>query len=153
MKPNDEDYIGAQNPFHSLIGIEIIERGNGSARIKLPVTPRVQGGVAGAVHGGVISALVDIAALHAIRSTVRPGEAMAGTAELNVSYLRPAMSESVFATAHVLKKGRMLAVADVDVTDAGGRLLAKGRVAYSFRPAALSRQTENGTTDAGERGS
>ena len=153
MQPDDEAYIGSQNPFHSLLGVQIIERGNGVARIKLPVTPRVQGGVAGSVHGGVISALVDIAALHAIRSTVRPGEAMAGTAELNVSYLRPAMSDSVFATARVLKKGRMLAVADVDITDAGNRLLAKGRVAYSFRPAALNRQTGEESPASGKRGS
>jgi uncharacterized protein (TIGR00369 family) len=132
--------ISSENPYHTLLGVEIAERGDGTARIRLPVSPRVQGGAGGAVHGGVISALVDIAALHAISSVVQPGETMAGTAELNVSYLRPAFSEVVYAVGRVLKKGRTLAVAEVDIMDGTERLLATGRVAYSLRPAALARR-------------
>lgn len=125
--------IRAGNPYHALIGVEMVERGEGYARCRLPVAEKVRGGVAGSVHGGVISALVDIASIQAISTLVRPDEQMAGTAELNVSYLRPALGEVVFAAARVLKKGRTLAVTDVDITDPNGRLLAKGRVAYALR--------------------
>ena len=125
--------IRAGNPYHALIGVEMVERGEGYARCRLPVAEKVRGGVAGSVHGGVISALVDIASIQAISTLVRPDERMAGTAELNVSYLRPALGEVVFAAARVLKKGRTLAVTDVDITDPNGRLLAKGRVAYALR--------------------
>ena len=127
------------NPYHALIGVELVERGDGHARCRLPVTEKVRGGVAGSVHGGVISALVDIATLSAVASIVQPGEQMAGTAELSVSYLRPALGEAVFADARVLKKGRTLAVIDVDITNPDGTLVAKGRVSYALRPAALRR--------------
>ena len=127
------------NPYHTLIGVELVERGDGHARCRLPVTEKVRGGVAGSVHGGVISALVDIATLSAVSSIVQPGEQMAGTAELSVSYLRTALGEAVFADARVLKKGRTLAVIDVDITNPDGTLVAKGRVSYALRPAALRR--------------
>ena len=130
------------NPYHALIGVELVERGEGVARVRLPVTEKVRGGVAGSVHGGVLSALVDIVTLAAISSVVRPEEQMAGTAELNVSFLRPALGDAVYAGGRVLKKGRTLAVVDVDITDADGRLVAKGRVSYALRPAALVRRAE-----------
>ena len=139
---NDEDARRFQsgNPYHALIGVELVERGEGAARIRLPVTEKVRGGVAGSVHGGVISALVDIVTLSAVSRLVRADEQMAGTAELNVSFLRPSLGDAVYATGRVLKKGRTLAVIDVDITDADGRLVAKGRVSYALRPAALARR-------------
>jgi uncharacterized protein (TIGR00369 family) len=122
------------NPFHALIGVELVAKGEGRARIRMPVTPRVAGGVHGSVHGGVLSALIDIAALYAIQTVVGPDQRMNGTAALNISYLRPALGEEVFANATVLKKGRTLAVVDVDLVDRNDRLLAKGRLDYSLRP-------------------
>jgi acyl-coenzyme A thioesterase 13 len=123
------------NPYHALLGVELLERGDGVARCRLPLTERVRGGVAGSMHGGAISALVDIVTLAAIGTVAKPGDQMAGTAELSVSYLRPALGDAVIAEARVLKAGRTLAVIDVDVTDPGGRLVAKGRVSYALRRA------------------
>ena len=140
MNDDDARRLQSGNPYHALIGVELVERGEGAARIRLPVTEKVRGGVAGSVHGGVISALVDIVTLSAVSSLVRADEQMAGTAELNVSFLRPALGDAVYATGRVLKKGRTLAVIDVDITDADGRLVAKGRVSYALRPVALARR-------------
>ena len=59
--------------------------------------------------------------------------------------LRPILGDDVLtrhlgdAEARILKKGRTLIVLDVDVTDGDGRLVAKGRVSYALRPAALTR--------------
>jgi uncharacterized protein (TIGR00369 family) len=125
--------IRTGNPFHDLLGVEIVERGGGRARIRLPMREQLKGGVGGGLHGGVLSSLVDIVAILAISTTVGPSERMAGTAELNLSYLRPAIGAEVFATAHVLKKGRMIVVVDVDITDRDDRLLAKGRLSYAIR--------------------
>lgn len=127
----------AANPFHELLGVELEERAPGYARVRLPVRAQLGGGVAGSLHGGVLSALVDIATLGALQGLFRPDERAAGTAELSISYLRPALGEYVAAEARVLKKGRTLAVIDVDITDPEGRLVAKGRVSYALRPAAL----------------
>jgi uncharacterized protein (TIGR00369 family) len=125
--------IQAGNPYHALIGVELVEQSDGYARCRLPVTDTVRGGVGGSVHGGVLSSLVDIATIVAVSTQVRPDEQMAGTAELNISYLRPALGAAVVAEARVIKKGRSLAVCDVDLTDPDGRLLAKGRVSYALR--------------------
>lgn len=128
--------------MHALLDIELLERGEGRARVRLPVTERVKGGVGGSAHGGVISALADIVTLAAVSSVAQPDEEMAGTAELSVSYLRPALGSYIDAEARVLKKGRTLAVLDIDITDPSGRLVAKGRVSYALRPALLTRRTD-----------
>jgi uncharacterized protein (TIGR00369 family) len=64
---------------------------------------------------------------------MRPDDQPAGTADLNVTYLRPAHGPYVDAEATVLRRGRQLAVIEVSISDAEGRLCAKGRVLYAFR--------------------
>jgi acyl-CoA thioesterase len=125
------------NPFHELLGIELDERGPGFARVRLPAAERLRGGVAGSLHGGVLSALADIACLAAMQGVFDGRSRPAGTAELNISYLRPALGAYVLAEARVLKTGRTLAVVDVDMSDPDGRLVAKSRVSYALRPAEL----------------
>lgn len=125
------------NPFLDHIGVVLEERGPGYARYRIPVVAEVRGGVAGSLHGGAVCTLVDIAAIGAVASMLKPDERMAGTAEISVSFLRPAIGHTVFAEARLLKKGRTLAVCDVDVTNDAGKLVAKGRVGYALRPAAL----------------
>jgi len=119
------------------IGVVLEERRPGYARYRIPVVDEVRGGVAGSLHGGAVCTLVDIAAIGAVATMLKANERMAGTAELNVSFLRPAIGETVYAEARLLKKGRTLAVCDVDVTTDAGKLVAKGRVGYALRPAAL----------------
>ena len=91
------------------------------------------GGIGGSVHGGLLAALVDIAMLEAMFPMFTPGEQPAGTADLNITYLRPAMGPRVYAEATVLRKGRQLAVTEVNIVDEDGKLLAKGRTIYSLR--------------------
>lgn len=91
------------------------------------------GGVGGSVHGGLLAALVDIAMLEAMLPMLEPGDQPAGTADLSITYLRPALGPSVAAEATVLRKGRTLAVTEVSIFDAEGRLCAKGRTIYVIR--------------------
>lgn len=130
------------NPFHELIGVELAARSPGYARVRLPMSERVRGGVAGSVHGGVLSALADIATLGAMGTVFSERERAAGTAELSISYLRPALGAYVDAEARVLKKGRTLAVIDVDLKDSDGRLVAKARVSYALRPVEMPERRE-----------
>jgi len=130
------------NPFLDHIGVQLEERRPGYARYRIPVVDEVRGGVAGSLHGGAVCTLVDIAAIGAVASMLKPDERMAGTAEINVSFLRPALGRTIYAAATLLKKGRTIAVCDVDVTSDGGKLVAKGRVNYALRPVALLRADE-----------
>ena len=91
------------------------------------------GGVGGSVHGGLLAALVDIAMLEAMFPTFEENDQPAGTADLNITYLRPALGPKVIAEASVLRKGKTLAVTEVSILDAEGNLCAKGRTIYVLR--------------------
>ena len=123
------------NPFHKLLGIELEEQSPGYARLRQPMREELRGGVGGSLHGGVLSALADIACLAAMQGLFDQSARPAGTAELSISYLRPALGDSVIVEGRVLKQGRTLAVIDVDLKNPDGRLVAKARVSYALRSA------------------
>ena len=115
-----------------MFGARVSEVERGRAVLRLQVTPATAGGAQGGVHGGVIATLVDMAVVTATMTMMRRGEAARGTAELNVSFLRPAVGEELVATCEVLKKGRSLAVSDVEVRNNHDVLVAKGRGTYAI---------------------
>lgn len=105
----------------------------GFSRIVLRTSSLTLGGVGGSVHGGLLAAMVDIAVLEALAPMFREDDQPAGTADLNITYLRPALGAKIAAEATVLRKGRQLAVAEVEVLTEDRTLCAKGRCIYAFR--------------------
>uniref|UniRef100_G3NLE3 Acyl-coenzyme A thioesterase 13 n=1 Tax=Gasterosteus aculeatus TaxID=69293 RepID=G3NLE3_GASAC len=81
----------------------------------------------GTLHGGLTATLVDVISTMAIMYTERgaPGVSV----DMNITYVNAAkMGEDVLITAQVLKQGRTLAFATVDLTNkATGKLIAQGR--------------------------
>ena len=136
--PDDADYlvpleqIRARYGQASMHGERLREIERGRTVFELPITKEVGGGVGDSVHGGILATLADIGVVSAVLSTCRAGEAMRGTCELNISYLRPAVGEMVVVDSRVIKKGRSLAVGDVDLTNEDGALIAKARVTYAI---------------------
>ena len=132
-----EDYrrdFDAQ-PLQKMLGITLVERRPGFGRICIERTAATPQGIGGSVHGGVLAAMVDVAMLVAVFTQLRPGQEPAGTADLNISYLRPAQGRRIFAAATVIKHGRQLAMIEVTIVDDADRLCAKGRTLYAFRSA------------------
>jgi acyl-CoA thioesterase len=82
----------------------------------------------GTLHGGVTATLVDAAAGVAIIAFL--GGKSATTVELKVNYLRPVTHGKVHARSRIVKMGRTLAFATVDVKDDHGRLIATGSATY-----------------------
>jgi uncharacterized protein (TIGR00369 family) len=121
------------HPISRLLGVSIEELRPGYSRCHLHTSERNLGGVHGSVHGGVLAFMIDVAMLGAVTTLIEPGERAAGTAELNVSYLRPAFGPTVVAEAQILHKGRVLVVGDIEISDGHGKLFAKGRVGYAVR--------------------
>ncbi|KAG8520362.1 Acyl-coenzyme A thioesterase 13 [Galemys pyrenaicus] len=82
---------------------------------------------AGTLHGGLTATLVDNISTLALLCTDRgaPGVSV----DMNITYMSPAkIGEDVVITAHVLKQGKTLAFASVDLTNkATGKLVAQGR--------------------------
>ncbi|KAM4539583.1 acyl-coenzyme A thioesterase 13 [Odontesthes bonariensis] len=81
----------------------------------------------GTLHGGMTATLVDVISTLAIMYSERgaPGVSV----DMNITYMNAAkMGEDVLITAQVLKQGRTLAFATVDLTSkVTGKLLAQGR--------------------------
>jgi uncharacterized protein (TIGR00369 family) len=122
-------------PLHKSLGLELIEARPGYARCLLRTSAFTLGGVGGSVHGGILAALVDIVMLAALGGVFEAGEQPAGTADLAITYLRPALGAEITAEATVLKKGRQLVVVEVEISDGAGKLCAKGRTLYAVRGA------------------
>ena len=123
-------------PLNRLLGIRLIEQRRDFGRICLTKTAATPQGIGGSVHGGILAAMVDTAMLVAVFSNLHPDSTPAGTADLNITYLRPAHGREIFADATVIKRGRQMAMVEVSISDDQGRLCAKGRTLYAFRTVA-----------------
>ncbi|XP_063155057.1 acyl-coenzyme A thioesterase 13 isoform X2 [Candoia aspera] len=81
----------------------------------------------GTLHGGLTATLVDIVSTAALLHTERgaPGVSV----DMNISYMSSAkIGEEILITAEVLKQGKTLGFANVNLTNkATGRLIAQGR--------------------------
>jgi uncharacterized protein (TIGR00369 family) len=120
-------------PLHRALGLRLVASGRGTARVAIDASPATRGGVQDSIHGGVLAAVVDIAMLAALSPMFEPGDVPAGTVDLDITYLRPAIGTTVFADATVLRKGKSLAVTEVSIVDGDGVLCARGRAIYAIR--------------------
>ncbi|KFZ64967.1 Acyl-coenzyme A thioesterase 13, partial [Podiceps cristatus] len=81
----------------------------------------------GTLHGGLTATLVDVVSTTALLYTER---AMPGVSvDMNITYTSAAkIGEEILITAQILKQGRNIAFATVDLTNkATGKLIAQGR--------------------------
>jgi len=79
-------------------------------------------------HGGPIAALIDIAGDYVLMMMLaRP----IPTISMNVDYLRPAVNTALIAHARVIRAGRSIGVAGIEILDDQQRLIAVGRGTYS----------------------
>jgi len=83
----------------------------------------------GVMHGGVIAAIADEAAWHALIHEHKAQREMT-TTELKVNYLRPMAGKKVVARAYVLRAGKKLGVTRVDLFDGQKKLSAVAIVTY-----------------------
>ncbi|MBK6562341.1 MAG: PaaI family thioesterase [Dehalococcoidia bacterium] len=127
-------------PLYRQLGLTLEDVRAGFARVVMETGPVTLGGIGGSVHGGLLAALVDIAMLEAVIPALAPSDEPAGTADLNITYMRPVHGTRAIAEATVLRKGKTLAVTEVTITDDAGRLCSKGRAIYVIRqrPAEMS---------------
>jgi uncharacterized protein (TIGR00369 family) len=128
------DRFGA-NPFHEYLAITLEEARADFARLRLTISERTPTGVGGSVNGGVVATLIDLAAIPAIFLGLREGSQPAGTADLQVTYLRQSHGRWIDAEATVIRRGRQLATVEVSVVNDEGVLCARGRVLYALRSA------------------
>lgn len=77
----------------------------------------------GTVHGGVLTAIADTAM--GLAYATRLDDEKWTTVELKINFLRPATSGTLTASGWVVSAGRTLGMAEADVVDERGRLVAR----------------------------
>jgi uncharacterized protein (TIGR00369 family) len=119
-------------PFNRYLGIQGESVGLGKAVLRLPVRQEHVGDPRRpALHGGVLSALIDTAGGLAAWSALASHETVS-TVDLRVDYLEPAgLKAPLRAEAELVRKGNRVCHVRVAVTQ-DGVLVAEGRGVYNI---------------------
>ncbi len=88
----------------------------------------------GALHGGVISSLADMATGVAMHAALDEGWTHA-TTSLQLTFLAPGgLGDRVVARGRVVKRGRRFGYAEADVVRSDGTLIARATASFLIRP-------------------
>src|SRR3954468_16241873 len=108
-------------PFNSVLGLKVESLDPAAPKLRFDMRPDLIGNARRQIlHGGVISAVLDVAAGFAIHLAVIKQRAESaheshfpsiGTIDLRVDYLRPGRGDDFVATARVVRLGNRVAVA------------------------------------------
>ena len=128
-------------PFNRVLGLraESVD----PPRLRFDMAPELIGNARrGILHGGVISATLDVVAGYAIMLALAKepaaGEKLEfpniGTIDLRVDYLRPGRGKYFIATGKVVRLGNRIAVTHMELANDEGELIATGGAAYVVSP-------------------
>ncbi|MFN8608312.1 MAG: thioesterase family protein [Vulcanimicrobiota bacterium] len=124
--------------FDRHLGLLIDDLKPGWVRVRLPFRAEFLGDpFRKALHGGVISTVVDATAGAAALSTL-PSGSRCSTVDMRVDYLLPAQPEDLIAEGSVLRTGNQVAVINVEVFQGEQQRIATGRAVYSLKAARRS---------------
>lgn len=113
----------ASVPFFRFLDVTVVRTAHGEASLRLPLRPEYANSY-GITHGGLVAALVDMAAGVALRTL----KVRVVTVETAVAFFLPVTAEGeLVAEARLLHEGRKLVHAEVDVVNRENVLVAKGR--------------------------
>jgi len=129
--------------FNQTLGLEVVSVHAPEPRVRLAMRPELVGHyLYGRLHGGVISATLDVMGglalmvglgeKHADESTAQVLHRFAkmGTIDLRVDYLHPGVGEFFIATAQVTRLGGRIGSTQMRLTNNQGALIATGAAAY-----------------------
>lgn len=122
-------------PFNKFLGIEIESANKGAVRLALPYRPEYIGDASRpALHGGVISTLIDTCGGFAVWTTISL-EDRVSTIDLRVDYLSPGAPEKLVADGTVVRVGNRVGVVDIRVfqPSAPDRTVATGKAVYNIK--------------------
>jgi 1,4-dihydroxy-2-naphthoyl-CoA hydrolase len=122
---------GVEDGLTGYLGLRMVEVGPGTATAEIEVRPELVHGF-GALHGGVVAAVVDHVLGSAVFPVVPKGTWPA-TLEFKLNYLAAVREGVVRATARVVALRRRTAVVQVDVTNEG-RAVATALGTVSLNP-------------------
>lgn len=127
-------------PFNAVLGLKVESVDPAAPKLRFDMRPDLIGNARRQIlHGGVISATLDVAAGFAIHLAVIKERAESaheshfptiGTINLHIDYLRPGRGNYFIATSRVVRLGNRVAVAQMELVNDTGELIATGNAAY-----------------------
>ncbi len=119
----------ARCPYHDFLRLEAVSADVDTVVLRLPNRPEFRlAPDSDAIHGGVLASLVDVTGHAAVACTTGR---VSPTIDLRLDFLALARGEALVATGRLLKAGRSIARADVEVRDSSGVLVVAGRGTFS----------------------
>jgi uncharacterized protein (TIGR00369 family) len=126
-------------PFNKMLGLKVESLDADAPKLRFDMRPELVGNPTRQIlHGGVISATLDVAGGFAIMMQLAAGMDSVpssfpnmGTIDLRVDYLRPGRGRYFIATARVLRRGSRIAVTHMELHNDAGELIATGAAAYT----------------------
>lgn len=115
-------------PYYQLLQITLDQIDVGFARFRMPFRKELTHPY-GIVHGGAIASLADTAVAFALMTMIQPGERVT-TVEFKINFLSSVHNEEMIGEARIVNKGRSLVMADMEVKNKDGKLIAKGLATY-----------------------
>jgi uncharacterized protein (TIGR00369 family) len=111
-------------PFAAALDVEVITSRPDEVRARVAWSPE-RCTTAGILHGGVIMSLADTTGATCAFQNLPDGTAGTTTIESKTNFLRAVRDGYAEAVSRPLHAGRTVVVIETDVTDAGGRPVAK----------------------------
>jgi len=128
-------FLEQEIPFNRHLGIRVEQAENGFARLFLPYKPEFTGDSRRpALHGGILSTLIDTCGGIAVWSCCRLEDRIA-TIDMRVDYLRPAPQADLLAEARVRLLGNRVGNVQTSVftRKSPDKIIAEGRAVYNIR--------------------
>ena len=114
--------------FWKHIGMTTVVGVDGITRIQLTVNENLKQ-FYGNLHGGVTAALIDSAIAVAVNQQLDPGEG-ASTVEIKINYLSSISEGTLWGEGKIIKKGRNIVVAQGEIKNDAGKILAIGTATF-----------------------
>jgi uncharacterized protein (TIGR00369 family) len=118
-------------PVHNFLGLRMVTPSSEKTVVEMDVSPDLCQET-GVVHGGILSALADATAANLFQPYV-PEHVVTTSIEFKMNFIRPVFADrgKLVARASVLKRGRKVSIAEVEITQVD-KLVAKGLFTFLF---------------------
>ena len=140
------DIFEERVPFNKVVGMKVVSLDPAAPVFRFDMRPELVGNfMRGMLHGGVISAVLDVACgagvlLRAVEKHLDQGEtietqigrfARIGTIDLRIDYLRPGLGAWFVAKVEVMRSGNRVAVVRSELRNDSDELIAIAVGAYT----------------------
>jgi len=122
-----------RSPYYRLLEMKVLEIRKGKSVIQMPFRKKLTHPY-GIVHGGAIASLADSAVAMALIGLVKPSDRIT-TIEFKINFFTSISQGKLRAQAKIIYKGFKTAVGDVEVSNEGGKLVAKVIATYMIQSA------------------